>query len=105
MSTQSLTEKPATDAHGYFPAVDGLRALAVLTVMAFHLNEDVLPGGYVGVDIFFVISGFVVTASIAHRRFETLPSLLSYFYARGVTRILPALLVSLIVTSIAYCLF
>ena len=82
---------------GYFAPVDGLRAIAILSVMIFHLQPALLPGGFVGVDIFFVISGFVVTASMAHLRFESLRDLLVYFYARRMARILPALLLVLVV--------
>jgi peptidoglycan/LPS O-acetylase OafA/YrhL len=89
---------------GYFPAVDGLRAVAVGTVMLFHLKPGMLPGGFVGVDIFFVISGFVVTASLAHLEFPGIVSLLSYFYARRLTRIMPALAVCLLVTVAIYVL-
>jgi len=89
---------------GYFPAVDGLRALAVATVMLFHLNKSLLPGGFVGVDIFFVISGFVVTASLAHLEFPGILNLLSYFYARRLTRIMPALAVCMLVTVGVYVL-
>ena len=90
---------------GYFKGVDGLRSLAVLTVMLFHLNKAMLPGGYVGVDIFFVISGFVVTASILHLKFSSLWDFQSYFYARRIKRIVPALLFSMLATSIAVVLF
>jgi hypothetical protein len=69
-------------ADSYVSSIDGLRAVAVLTVMAYHLNRTFLPGGFVGVDIFFVISGFVVTLSIYKRRFENLPKLFCYFYAK-----------------------
>ena len=47
----------------YLPHVDGLRAIAVLSVVLFHAFHDLLPGGYVGVDIFFVISGYLITGS------------------------------------------
>lgn len=83
-------------------AIDGLRAVAVLAVLLFHLNESYLPGGYVGVDIFFVISGFVVTASLAHLNFERIRDLLTYFYARRLIRIMPALIVCLLVVSFVY---
>ena len=50
---------------GYRPEIDGLRAVAVLAVIAYYLNGAWLPSGYVGVDVFFVISGFVVTAFLS----------------------------------------
>ncbi|CAN5567892.1 acyltransferase family protein [soil metagenome] len=90
---------------GYVPAIDGLRAVAVLSVLLFHLRGSWLPGGFVGVDIFFVISGFVVTGSLAGKRFEGLGALLVYFYARRIVRIVPALLVMLLVTILFYDLF
>ena len=88
-------------AASYVSSIDGLRAVAVLTVMAYHLNRTFLPGGFVGVDIFFVISGFVVTLSIYKRRFENLPKLFCYFYARRLTRIAPPLIVMLFLISLA----
>lgn len=90
---------------GYFPAVDGLRAIAVVTVILFHLNNAFLPGGFVGVDVFFVISGFVVTASLAHLHFTTFRQLLAYFYARRLTRIMPAVCTMLLVTIALYAIF
>ena len=53
--------------HGYRKDIDGLRALAVLAVIVNHFNERLLPGGYLGVDVFFVISGFVILTSLASR--------------------------------------
>jgi len=82
---------------GYIPAIDGLRALAVLSVVAFHLHPGLLPGGFSGVDIFFAISGFVVTGSMIGKSFDRLPAMLSYFYARRLVRIMPALLAMLLV--------
>jgi peptidoglycan/LPS O-acetylase OafA/YrhL len=92
--------EPAPGADGYVPAIDGLRAVAILAVVAYHLRPSRLPGGFAGVDLFFVISGFVVAASLARRRFTGLRELVSYFYARRIVRILPALLVMLLVTSV-----
>jgi peptidoglycan/LPS O-acetylase OafA/YrhL len=52
----------------YRPEIDGLRALAVVAVIINHFNRSILPSGYLGVDIFFVISGYVITASLASYR-------------------------------------
>ena len=51
-----------TGTPAYNPGIDGLRALAVLAVFVFHLDHRWLPGGFLGVDIFFVISGFLITS-------------------------------------------
>jgi peptidoglycan/LPS O-acetylase OafA/YrhL len=45
----------------YRPSIDGLRTIAVAAVMAFHLSASIFPGGYLGVDVFFVISGYLIT--------------------------------------------
>ncbi|MEY4775644.1 MAG: hypothetical protein RL759_157 [Verrucomicrobiota bacterium] len=74
------------------PAVDALRALAVIPVIVFHLHADFLPGGYLGVDIFFVISGFLISG-IIFRQIANGTFSLRAFYARRVRRILPALFV------------
>lgn len=55
----------------YIPSIDGLRALAVLAVLLYHLEPALLPGGFTGVDIFFVISGYVVSASLARDQDRT----------------------------------
>jgi peptidoglycan/LPS O-acetylase OafA/YrhL len=82
----------------YRPDIDGLRAVAILSVMAFHLSPWRAPGGFVGVDVFFVISGYLISAivfsEIATGRFSVLG-----FYERRVRRIFPALLVMLVVVS------
>ena len=54
---------PSKTSH-YRPEIDGIRAFAVIAVIINHFNEDLLPGGYLGVDIFFVISGYVITSSL-----------------------------------------
>lgn len=90
---------------GYVAAIDGLRAVAVVSVMLFHLNRNLLPGGFAGVDVFFVISGFVVTGSLMGRRFQRLRDLILYFYARRLVRIMPALIVMLLLTMLLYALF
>lgn len=90
---------------GYLPYVDGLRAIAVLAVIAYHLDPAWLPGGFGGVDVFFVISGFVVSASIARSEGQGLVAAWSGFYARRLRRIVPPLLACLLATSVASALF
>ncbi|MCW3847493.1 acyltransferase [Sphingomonas sp. LB-2] len=90
---------------GYIPAIDGLRAVAVGSVILYHLWPGLLPGGFTGVDIFFVISGFVVTGSMAGKRFESLKELLLAFYARRLMRIMPALVAMLLAAILATQLF
>ncbi|WP_161864699.1 acyltransferase family protein [Pseudomonas yangonensis] len=89
----------------YYPYIDGLRALAVLSVLVYHLHGPWLPGGFVGVDVFFVISGFVVSASIASFKGQGLWQFLAYFYARRIRRIFPALIACLLLTSLVSALF
>ncbi len=89
----------------YRPEIDGLRAFAVVTVIINHFNKDILPGGYLGVDIFFVISGFVITSSLYQRPSKNFKDFISGFYARRIKRLLPALSVFVLITSIAICLF
>jgi peptidoglycan/LPS O-acetylase OafA/YrhL len=84
----------STPSDRYRPDIDGLRAVAVMLVMNFHAFPEALPGGFIGVDIFFVISGFLITGIIVReldqRRFS-----LQAFYFRRIRRIFPALIVVL----------
>ena len=84
----------------YRPDVDGLRAVAVLAVVAFHAFPRWLPGGYIGVDVFFVISGFLISRQLID---AAAGGGLSFggFYARRIRRIFPALIVVLLATAIA----
>ncbi|AJA09000.1 acyltransferase 3 [Sphingopyxis fribergensis] len=91
-------ERPPLPAYRY--DIDGLRALAVASVVIFHLFHNVLPGGYLGVDIFFVISGFLISGIIM-RDIEKSRFSISVFYQRRIRRLMPALTIVLIVTSIA----
>lgn len=81
----------------YRPDIDGLRAVAVLSVVAFHIREGWLPGGFAGVDMFFVISGYLITGIVARGLAEGRFSLAD-FYARRVARIFPALALMLALT-------
>lgn len=88
----------------YIPYIDGLRGIAVLSILFFHLDMALFKGGFVGVDIFFVISGYLITGHIVSdlqdHRFS-LPG----FYARRIKRIFPALFCMLFVTSLAAIAF
>ena len=84
----------------YRPEIDGLRAIAVLAVLYHHLTPQALPGGFVGVDIFFVISGYLITAQIDRDAARGKFSILG-FYKRRISRILPALLIVLAATTVA----
>lgn len=79
--------------------IDGLRALAVTAVLLFHLGLSWAPGGYVGVDIFFVISGFLITGLIKKEIDATGRLDFRAFYMRRIRRLLPALVVVLTVTA------
>ena len=89
----------------YRPEIDGLRGLAVLVVVINHFNKNILSSGYLGVDIFFVISGFVITSSfssIGHKRFW--PFITEFFFKR-IKRLYPVLLIFLLIASIILCFF
>ena len=94
----------ATIKYSYISGIDGLRAIAVLAVMIFHLNGTFLPGGFAGVDVFFVISGYVVARSLQNHASESAKNFIIGFYSRRIRRIVPALLFCLLVTTVAYVL-
>jgi peptidoglycan/LPS O-acetylase OafA/YrhL len=73
--------------------LDGLRALAIVAVLAFHLDPSWLPGGFLGVDVFFVVSGFLITTLLVRERSERGTVDLPGFWSRRARRLLPALLV------------
>ena len=82
----------------YKPHIDGLRALAVLVVILYHIPLDIIPSGYLGVDVFFVISGYVITNSII--KLGQLPSISFFttFFYRRVKRLFPSLLFLVIIS-------
>jgi len=82
--------------------IEGLRGVAVLFVIAYHASSRILPGGYVGVDVFFVISGYLITQLLVHE-YATRAGGLSAFYERRIRRILPALVLVLGSTMAAGC--
>ena len=83
----------------YRPDIDGLRAIAVMLVVFFHAFPEAMPGGFIGVDIFFVISGFLITGIVVRELDQKRFSLLA-FYNRRIRRIFPALIVVLCVTMV-----
>ena len=83
------------------PDVEGLRAAAVLLVVLFHAGVPGISGGYVGVDVFFVISGFVITGLLLRERAFTGRTSILAFYGRRCRRIIPAATLVIVVTTIA----
>jgi peptidoglycan/LPS O-acetylase OafA/YrhL len=102
-STQ--VETAAQRKFGHRPALDGLRACAVIAVLAFHQDSVSalhLRGGFLGVDIFFVLSGFLITSLLVVEHGSTGGIALRSFWARRARRLLPALLLALLIVA-AYC--
>ena len=93
------------DINQYSKAIDGLRAVAVLAVIVNHFNNRILPSGYLGVDIFFVISGFVITNSLVKRKQTTVKTFFKSFYKRRIKRLVPALLFCFTVTAVLISFF
>ena len=87
----------------YRPDIDGLRAIAVLSVILFHFAHQNLPGGFLGVDIFFVLSGYLIT-QIIHGEIVAHRFTIRGFYERRVRRIMPALLLVLACSSVVAAL-
>jgi peptidoglycan/LPS O-acetylase OafA/YrhL len=83
----------------YLAGLDGLRAFAVIVVIAYHLLPGVIKGGYIGVDVFFVISGFLITSLLIREHVEKGTINLRQFWVRRARRLLPALLIVIGITS------
>ena len=107
-STQRSTSPPPAGAappRGRIGGLDGLRAIAVAVVLVYHLMPGLLPGGMVGVDAFFVISGFLITSLLLVERRTTGRIDVRRFWIRRLRRIVPALLVAVAATvAAAACL-
>jgi peptidoglycan/LPS O-acetylase OafA/YrhL len=84
----------------YIPAIDGLRAVAVIAVMLYHLGFNWIPGGFLGVDLFFVISGYVITRLLLDSIQRSGGLDLRAFYVARIRRLLPPLLFMIIVTTV-----
>ena len=89
----------------YRPEIDGLRAFSVISVIIYHFNEKILPGGYLGVDVFFVISGYVITASLYRRKSEDFSEFILGFFERRIKRLIPSLCIYALVIGTFICFF
>ena len=89
----------APSAGGHVRALDGIRAVAVMLVLLFHLRFPGFSSGFLGVDIFFVLSGFLITTLLLTERDRTGRISLSEFWARRARRLLPALVILLLVVA------
>lgn len=100
-ATAAGAASDATGQAGFRPDIEGLRALAILLVVGFHSGIPGMTGGYVGVDVFFVVSGFVITRSIMRDPAAAARETLGAFYARRARRVLPQAALVLVSTTIA----
>ena len=89
----SKSQSSTASKSSYISGIDALRALAVTSVIIYHLNEAWLPGGFVGVDIFFAISGYLITKTLIERNVTSAWRFFTGFYRRRFQRIAPALFV------------
>jgi peptidoglycan/LPS O-acetylase OafA/YrhL len=96
---------PRADKILYAQFIDGLRALAVAAVVLFHIDSSWVPGGFVGVDVFFVISGFVVSAAASQYVAGSWLQFVAQFYSRRLARITPALVLVLLASFVGTFLF
>jgi len=99
-----MVDKPRINL-GHVPALDGLRAVAVISVMGYHLGVPGMDGGLVGVDMFFVLSGFLITNLLVKEYQKTDGINLRNFYIRRLLRLYPALLLMLITWDVISTLF
>jgi peptidoglycan/LPS O-acetylase OafA/YrhL len=97
-------ETPPTAPSGFRPDIEGMRAIAIVAVVAFHANVPGFSGGFVGVDVFFVISGFLITSQML-RTTDSTGFRFGDFYARRIRRLLPAATLVIVATLFASALF
>jgi peptidoglycan/LPS O-acetylase OafA/YrhL len=101
----ALLSMNMNDNSKHIKAIDGLRALAVISIILFHIDKHWLPGGFIGVDIFFVISGFVVALSVCRLKYDHVFDYIRYFYKRRILRIYPAAFFCIVSTIIVCIIF
>jgi len=90
---------------GYIPGLDGIRAIAVLAVLLYHSGVAAVPGGFLGVDVFFVLSGFLISTLLLQEIERTSAVSFGQFYLRRARRLLPALLATLALSSVLVLVF
>jgi peptidoglycan/LPS O-acetylase OafA/YrhL len=114
MPTRAITRPTSRSGRGpqadisrvpYLPGLDGMRALAVVAVMVYHANPSWLPGGFLGVEVFFVISGYLITLLLIAEKERTYTVDMKQFWVRRARRLLPALFTMLIALTIWTALF
>jgi peptidoglycan/LPS O-acetylase OafA/YrhL len=93
-------DAPERSGATYYPALDGLRAFAVLAVIAFHSARAQVPGGFLGVDVFYVISGFVITLTLMREHERTGRIAMMQFYRRRFWRLMPALVAAIVLAGV-----
>lgn len=89
-----------SEAEGYRPALDGIRAIAVSAVVAYHFGWGALPGGFLGVDVFFVLSGYLITSILLAEHARKGSISMGNFYSRRLRRLFPALALVIVAVSI-----
>ena len=113
VATQELSARPlewnpprqAISRVPYLPGLDGMRALAVVAVMIYHTNNGWLPGGFIGVEVFFVISGYLITLLLIGEHEKTGRIDLKQFWLRRARRLLPALFLMMTLLMIYTAIF
>ncbi len=104
-ATPVLDERAHISRVPYLPGLDGMRALAVIAVMVYHANSSWLPGGFLGVEMFFVISGYLITLLLIAERERTYRVSLRQFWMRRARRLLPAVFLMMGLVAIWTALF
>jgi peptidoglycan/LPS O-acetylase OafA/YrhL len=102
---KSMNETELKTDFTYRPFIDGLRAIAVIVVVLFHMRPEIFSGGYLGVDVFFVLSGFVITQSLYKNYISEGRINIFNFYLRRIKRLFPALLVMVLTVTAVYIFF
>jgi peptidoglycan/LPS O-acetylase OafA/YrhL len=100
----TTTAPRATAAFAYQPQLDGLRAAAVVAVIVFHARGSWFPGGYIGVDVFFVLSGYLISSILVREHDATGQVSMRRFYVRRALRLVPALVLLSAVVAVAFAL-